>query len=327
MGVIPGMEGGEDGVRSRLENLRETLTGVSTLLGRHSGKVLHGDGGSGLVLRRVEAESRLLAELAQCKGVLSRVHRDLKDALAELTELDLKSARRHQEAERLHRRVMDASFRWGTEWDIVREVKETFEYASSPLLRVGGGLYFGPTQAFLTRYAEHAAVVRSLYGQARERCEVLSGFAREALEGPVFRPTAGMSLDRVDELHHSEFEQLVADLLDRDGYRIVRSGGGAGDQGADVIAVDEFGRHIMLQAKHFRDGRGSVGQPVVQHLYGGAMAEHHATLPVVVTNGRFTGGATVWAKERDRVRLVDREGLRLWAQEDVPLSDVLASSP
>ncbi|MFD6364833.1 restriction endonuclease, partial [Streptomyces roseolus] len=92
----------------------------------------------------------------------------------------------------------------------------------------------------------------------------------------------------------------------------------AGERGADVIAVDGLGRRIMLRAKHFRGGNGSVGRPVVRHLHGGATADHRATLPIAVTSGRFTGGATAWAAERDRVRLAGREVLRRRAQEDVP---------
>ncbi|MEW9516135.1 restriction endonuclease [Streptomyces tubercidicus] len=70
----------------------------------------------------------------------------------------------------------------------------------------------------------------------------------------------------IDGLHHSEFDRLVADLMDRDGYRVVRSGGGAGDEGADVLAMDDKGRYRMIQCKHHRNGSASVGQPVVQHV-------------------------------------------------------------
>ncbi|MFB9557894.1 restriction endonuclease [Streptomyces roseoviridis] len=320
------MEDGEEGLRSRLTNLREQLTRVSADLERHSGTLPRKNSETGLVPVEVTAQSRLLSDVEKSDKALGRVYRDLRDALAELAELDLKPARRRQEAARLYERLRSAPFPRTADRDVIGEIKETFTYASSPLLQAGDGLFFQATQLFLERYARHTAAVRSLHDQTRDRCETLTAFAQEALEGPVLKPPVEMSLDEADELHHRAFEQLVADLLHRDGFRIVRSGGGAGDQGADVIAVDQFGRRIMLQAKHFRKGQGSVGQPVVQHLYGGAVAEHQATLPVVVTNGRFTAAAKVWAAERDRVRLVDREGLRRWAQEGVPLADVISPS-
>nr|WP_228454096.1 restriction endonuclease [Streptomyces alkaliphilus] len=164
--------------------------------------------------------------------------------------------------------------------------------------------------------------LRGVVGAAAERQMTL----REALLprlDHLFRPPAGMGMLQVDVLHHREFEQLVADLLDRDGYHIVRSGGGAGDQGADVLAMDDLGRYLMVQCKHRRDGQGSVGQDVAQHLWGGAMALHSTTLPIIVTNSRFTGSAKVWAAEGNRVRLIGREELTQWAQEGKTLGEVL----
>ncbi|WP_405842405.1 restriction endonuclease [Streptomyces platensis] len=140
----------------------------------------------------------------------------------------------------------------------------------------------------------------------------------------IFRPVAGMSMADIDGLHHSEFERLVADLMDRDGYRVVRSCGGAGDQGADVLAMDDKGRYRMIQCKHHRNGSASVGQPVVQHLYGGARATERPTLPIVVTNARFTSSARRWARENDKVRLVDREILKRWAEDGACPAAVVA---
>lgn len=164
--------------------------------------------------------------------------------------------------------------------------------------------------------------LRGVVGAAAERRVTLREALLPSLDH-LFRPPVGMGMLQVDVLHHREFEQLIADLLDRDGYHIIRSGGGAGDQGADVLAMDDLGRYLMVQCKHRRDGEGSVGQAVAQHLWGGAMALHSTTLPIVVTNSRFTGSAKVWAAEGNRVRLIGREELTQWVQEGKTLGEVL----
>ncbi|TDU73490.1 restriction endonuclease [Streptomyces sp. KS 21] len=171
--------------------------------------------------------------------------------------------------------------------------------------------------------AEHSKVVRQRYEQLVDYGTMVVGLLDELLKAGIFTEPASLPMDRIDELHHSRFEKLIGDLMDRDGYRIVRSGGGAGDQGADVLAMDDLGRYLMVQCKHFRDGNGSVGQPVVQHLYGGAMTLHPSTLAIVVTNGRITGGAKVWAGENDKARLVGRDALKRWAEDGETLAKVI----
>ncbi|MFD3659048.1 restriction endonuclease [Streptomyces sp. NPDC058659] len=322
--VFPGMESGEEGIRARLTDLREQLTRVAGRLSGHSGTVALTHREDALDLDGVGRELALLADARSLDKHLSRVHADLRDGLGDLLRLDLASARQHDAAADLRRRVLGFAFERSLHWVLVDDYQETLDYASSPLLRVAGGRFFQATREFVSLYLAHTTAVRSLHRELQDRCEALQAFTHEALEGHALKPPAGMDLDEVDTLHHTEFEQLVAALLDRDGYRIVRSGGGAGDMGADVLAKDEFDRYIMVQCKHFRDGNGSVGQPVAQHLYGGAVAVHPSTLAVVVTNGRITGGAKVWAKEAERVRLVDRDGLRLWAEDGVPLTEVIA---
>ncbi|MFE9219607.1 restriction endonuclease [Streptomyces lavendulae] len=78
--------------------------------------------------------------------------------------------------------------------------------------------------------------------------------------------------------------------------------------------MDDLGRHIAVQCKHFIGGDGgSVGQPVAQYLFGGAHAIQPAALPILVTNGKFTGSAKAWSGERHRVLLIGREELARWS--------------
>ncbi|MFJ2099362.1 restriction endonuclease [Streptomyces anulatus] len=170
----------------------------------------------------------------------------------------------------------------------------------------------------------HSTIVRRRYEQLVGYGTMVVGLLDDLLEAGIFTEPAGLPMDAIDALHHSHFEKLVSDLMDRDGYRVVRSGGGSGDQGVDVLAIDDKGQYLMVQCKHFRDGKGSVGQPVMQHLYGGAMSVRRSTLAIVVTNGRIVGTAKEWAEENDRVRLVGREALQRWAEGGEALIAVIA---
>lgn len=170
---------------------------------------------------------------------------------------------------------------------------------------------------------EHSTVVRERYEQLVDYATKVIGLLDDLLAAGVFTGPAELSIDKIDILHHSHFEKLIGDLLDRDGYRVVRAGGGAGDQGTDVLAMDDLDRHLIVQCKHFRDGNDSVGQPVAQHLFGGAHAMQPPALPILVTNGTLTNPAKVWSKESNRVRLIGREELIRWAGNKEPLAAVI----
>ncbi|MFD5105019.1 restriction endonuclease [Streptomyces cinereoruber] len=266
----------------------------------------------GLTITQQAAD--LVNELLRCEEVV-------RSCIRAARGVD-KSHRRREAAERFRSDVDNAlgGFRSLSSIPIVLGAWEkTFRFASSPVLDMDG--MFVPSQKLLDMFQVHnkeaGHLIDAINSTAAEFAEALENWADD-----LTRPVAAMRMDDIDRLHHSEFEYLVADLIDRDGYRVIRSGGGAGDQGGDVIAVDDFGRHLLVQCKH---GTGkSVGQDVAQHLYGGAMAMHMGTLPIIVTTQRVTGGAREWAKDRDRVRFVDREGLKRWAEDGERLSAVIA---
>ncbi len=50
------------------------------------------------------------------------------------------------------------------------------------------------------------------------------------------------ALPQLDALHHRDFEYAIRDLMRRDGCADARQIGGAGDNGADVLATDPMGR-------------------------------------------------------------------------------------
>ncbi|MFJ4536606.1 restriction endonuclease [Streptomyces tibetensis] len=135
-------------------------------------------------------------------------------------------------------------------------------------------------------------------------------------------------LSQLDALHHAEFEEAVRDLMRREGCQDAQRVGGGGDLGADVKATDPLGRRWVIQCKHRRNGtRGSaVGTPDLQVLNGTARPVHGADVAVIVTNGRVTGPAVTFAQQQ-RLHVVDRQTLAVWASGSRPLWELLRAVP
>ncbi|WHM35436.1 restriction endonuclease [Streptomyces sp. BPPL-273] len=135
-------------------------------------------------------------------------------------------------------------------------------------------------------------------------------------------------LPQLDALHYTRFEDAVRELMRRDGCRDAQRVGGRGDLGADVKATDPYGRRWVIQCKHRRNGaQGSpVGTPDLQVLNGTARQVHGADVAVIVTNGRVTGPAVTFAKQQ-RLHVVDRQTLAVWASGSRPLWELLRAVP
>ncbi|MFJ9460913.1 restriction endonuclease [Kitasatospora sp. NPDC101447] len=131
-------------------------------------------------------------------------------------------------------------------------------------------------------------------------------------------------LQVIDVMHFRNFENALAALLKRDGFRVVQAGGQANDRAADVIALDIEERRWVIQAKHFRHGQGSVGAPVLYQVNGTAWSVHGADVAVVVTNGRFTRYAEKFAHEQG-IYLMGRNLLGQWVDRRIPLPVVLSA--
>ncbi|MFD5030022.1 restriction endonuclease [Streptomyces sp. NPDC058405] len=129
-----------------------------------------------------------------------------------------------------------------------------------------------------------------------------------------------LPLSQIDALNDEEFEFALRDLLVRDGWT-ARKVGQKGDQAADVIGQHSQRGRIVLQAKHTTVG-GKVGSQVMYQVKGTAGPVHKADFAVVVTNGGFTRDAKAWG-ERHQIHWVDRERLRQWAEDGVPLHALL----
>ncbi|MFJ5030228.1 restriction endonuclease [Streptomyces sp. NPDC088560] len=136
------------------------------------------------------------------------------------------------------------------------------------------------------------------------------------------------ALPELDALHHTRFEDAVRDLMRRDGCQDALRVGGGGDLGADVKATDPYGRRWVIQCKHRRNGLAgsAVGTPDLQVLNGTARQVHGADIAVIVTNGRVTAPAVAFA-EQQRLHVVDRHALGVWASGSRPLWELLRAVP
>ncbi|MFB6791737.1 restriction endonuclease [Streptomyces olivaceus] len=129
---------------------------------------------------------------------------------------------------------------------------------------------------------------------------------------------------RVDGLDHREFEYLVRDLMIRDGATKVRRVGGAGDNGADVVATDPAGKLWIIQCKHRKQGLGGkgVGVQEFQVLNGTGRPVHKGNVVVLVTNGAVGKRARDFAKSQ-KLEIVDRLLLEDWIAGDRPIWELL----
>jgi restriction system protein len=101
----------------------------------------------------------------------------------------------------------------------------------------------------------------------------------------------------------TEFEEAVAAIMRRQGFRGVRRTGGSGDLTADVVAHDRSGRTVVVQCKRYAPGK-PVGSKELQTFIGMQRIHHEADYGLYVTTSTYTAPARSLA-ERHGVTLVD----------------------
>ncbi|MFF8596915.1 restriction endonuclease [Streptomyces sp. NPDC015220] len=119
-----------------------------------------------------------------------------------------------------------------------------------------------------------------------------------------------------DALGPDEFEQAVAALCERDGCSAVEVAGGAGDLGADVLAVAPDGRRVVVQCKRYC-ATNRVGSEELQRFGGTCYTVHEADVAVFVTTSDFTAPAVEYA-EQCGIVCVDGQALRAWSDGTAP---------
>ncbi|MFE9773241.1 restriction endonuclease [Streptomyces sp. NPDC005931] len=139
------------------------------------------------------------------------------------------------------------------------------------------------------------------------------GQRRERAAGPVIGAPAVPDYGALDP---EEFEKAIAALCERDGCTRVEVVGGAGDLGADVVALSPDGRRVVVQCKRYGDDH-KVGSQDLQRFGGTCFTVHEADVAVVVTTSDFTQPALEYAAQCGIV-CVDREALLAWSDGLTP---------
>lgn len=106
------------------------------------------------------------------------------------------------------------------------------------------------------------------------------------------------------DMNWHEFEILVGEAFRRRGYTVLETGGNGPDGGVDLVLKKGSETHLV-QCKQWKATK--VGVDVVRQLYG-VMAARGAVGGFVVTSGRFTSDAKIFA-EGQNIELIEGEGL------------------
>jgi len=106
------------------------------------------------------------------------------------------------------------------------------------------------------------------------------------------------------DLPWKAFEDLVAEVYRRKGYRVEESLGGGADGGIDLV-LRKDGEKILVQCKRWKNK--AVGAPVVRELYG-LMTAEAASSATLVTTSAFTREAVAFAQGKP-IDLIDGPAL------------------
>ncbi|MEU3889071.1 restriction endonuclease [Streptomyces sp. NPDC029041] len=154
---------------------------------------------------------------------------------------------------------------------------------------------------------------------AREAAEVLEAPAVPTPRMPTPAPTDAeadtLAVD-YDALTPEGFEEAIAGLCERDGCTEAEVVGGAGDLGADVLAVTPDGRRVVIQCKQYGESH-RVGSQDLQRFGGTCFTVHEADVAVLVCTSDFTAPAVEYA-EQCGIVCVNREALEAWTDGTGP---------
>lgn len=117
------------------------------------------------------------------------------------------------------------------------------------------------------------------------------------------------TLAAIDAMSGTQFEELVAELCRRDGCTQVRTVGGAGDNGADVLGRLPDGRTMVIQCKRYAPHRTIASREVRDLL--GAKVHFAADVAIFVATTRFSRQAEAFAVDHHIVT-VHRDFFGLW---------------
>lgn len=116
----------------------------------------------------------------------------------------------------------------------------------------------------------------------------------------------------IDKMKGLEFEQYVAEILRKQGFKRVSVTKATGDFGVDITCFTKKGKEkIAIQVKRHKS---PLSGKAIQEVVAGAK-HYNATKTMVITNSTFTPKAKVLAKSND-CELIDRYLLKKWVHEN-----------
>jgi restriction system protein len=198
------------------------------------------------------------------------------------------------------------------ETSIVRKVLITTGIASGSLIAGAIGMWLLVTVVrFLVHFVQNywpwlvgvLVLVTVIFGAIT----VLNELAKQEAHQREERLKTIARFERVDVMTGTEFEQLIAELLCRDGYRDVAIIGRSGDRGVDITAHTPDGRKVAVQCK--RQAR-NVPPDRIRNLIGAVHSTYSGHLGVLVTNAGYTAQAQ--SEGRGRLVMIGREDLGSW---------------
>jgi len=151
-----------------------------------------------------------------------------------------------------------------------------------------GILFFGKQPVFLISEPQNSLLFWGIGGIVLFLWVLSLGFAwlKRRIEFEKMR-----EMGAIQELSPDAFEELVAETFRRLGHH-VKVVGTSGDHGVDVRVRASNGEKWVVQCKRYK---GTVGEPTVRDLYG-TMLHEKAQRASIVTSGRFSRQAVVWAE-------------------------------
>lgn len=132
----------------------------------------------------------------------------------------------------------------------------------------------------------------------------LSALRRWQRKGLVDQVAAGAGAEVLNGVTWREFEMLVGEAFRLKGYRIEELGGRGADGGIDLV-LRKSGKKFLVQCKQWRSYKVGVG--VIREHFG-VMTAEKADGGFVITSGRFTAEARVFAKGF-HIELIEGEAL------------------
>jgi restriction endonuclease Mrr len=168
---------------------------------------------------------------------------------------------------------------------------------------------------------EHEAWWRWLEDAKREewdREDAAEKRARQAAEEGAAREDwrrhhEPITMDDIDQMDGTAFEQFLERLFERMGYAEIQPTPRTNDDGVDIVCRAPNGARVAVQAKRWT---GKVGKSAVQEVYTGRTCDG-CDEAIVVTNSQFTAEAHATAL-KCRVTLHDRRWLREQIKKYLP---------